>query len=76
MPTARASRSRSRASACLNGDGRIISMGKESRVTGAEGKLVCEGIETAMRALGASGARRWRLINDTRRLHARRHGIV
>ena len=51
---------------CLpNGDGRIISMGKESRVTGAEGKLVCEGIETAMRALGASGARRWRLINDT-----------
>ena len=40
-------------------------MGKESRVTGAEGKLVCEGIETAMRALGASGARRWRLINDT-----------
>ena len=51
---------------CLpNGDGRIISMGKESRVTGAEGKLVCEGIETAMRALGASGTRRWRLINDT-----------
>ena len=51
---------------CLpNGDGRIISMGKESRVTGAEGKLVCEGIETAMRARGASGARRWRLINDT-----------
>lgn len=51
---------------CLpNGDGRIISMGKESHVTGAEGKLVCEGIETAMRALGASGARRWRLINDT-----------
>lgn len=51
---------------CLpNSDGRIISMGKESRVTGAEGKLVCEGIETAMRALGAPGERRWRLINDT-----------
>lgn len=47
------------------GDGRIISMGKESRVTGAEGKLVCEGIEAAMRALGAPGTRSWRLINDT-----------
>lgn len=48
-----------------NGDGRIIGMGKESRVTGAEGRLVCESIEAAMRTLGAAGSRRWRLINDT-----------
>ena len=47
------------------GDGRILSMGKESRVTGAEGRLVCESIETALRSLGAPGQRRWRLINDT-----------
>lgn len=47
------------------GDGRILSMGKESRVTGAEGRLVCESIEAALRSLGAPGQRRWRLINDT-----------
>ena len=41
-----------------------------------EGKLVCEGIETAMRALGASGARRWRLIMTPSVSAARRHGIV
>ena len=61
---------------CLpNGDGRIISMGKESRVTGAEGKLVCEGIETAMRALGASGARRWRKECRAPRSVWRRPGV-
>lgn len=47
------------------GDGRILSMGKESRVIGAEGRLVCDGIETALRSLGAPAHRRWRLINDT-----------
>lgn len=51
---------------CLpGGDGRILSMGKESRVTGAEGRLVCAGIESALRALGAPGERKWKLINDT-----------
>ena len=48
-----------------NGDGRILGLGKEARVTGTTGRLVCEGIETALRALGAKGERKWRLVNDT-----------
>ena len=65
MPTARASRSRFRASACRMATGASSAWESESRVTGAGGKARMRGIETAMRALGASGARRWRLINDT-----------
>lgn len=48
-----------------DGDGRILHMDKEVRVSGAEGRLVCRGIEDAMVALGAPGHRRWRNINDT-----------
>ena len=48
-----------------DGDGELIGLCKELQVTGAEGALVCARLEAALQALGAPGARRWRLINDT-----------
>ena len=47
------------------GDGRIVRLCKELRVRGAEGTLVCRGIENALRELGAPGHRSWKLINDS-----------
>ena len=48
-----------------SGDGRILRLCKELRVADAEGALVCAGLEGALRALGAEGERRWRLVNDS-----------
>ena len=48
-----------------DGDGEILALCKELQVTGAEGRLVCAGLEEALLALGAGGSRRWRLVNDS-----------
>lgn len=48
-----------------DGDGEILALCKELQVHGAEGKLVCASLESALRALGARGKRRWRLVNDS-----------
>jgi len=48
-----------------DGDGEILALCKELQVHGAEGKLVCASLEGALRALGAPGERRWRLVNDS-----------
>lgn len=48
-----------------NGDGRVIRLTKELHVTNLVGSTVCEPLERALKKLGAPGARRWRLINDT-----------
>ncbi len=48
-----------------DGDGEILELCKELQVEGAEGRLVCASLETALRELGASGHRRWRLTNDS-----------
>ena len=48
-----------------NGDGVILELCKELHVEGAEGHLVCASLEAALRELGVSGTRRWRLMNDS-----------
>ena len=48
-----------------DGDARILRLGKETRIDGAEGKLVAAGVEAAMEKLGARSVRRWRVINDS-----------
>ena len=47
-----------------DGDGRILRLGKEVQVRGAEGLLLCSALERALRRMGAPGERKWRLIND------------
>jgi len=47
-----------------DGDGRILRLGKEIRVRGAEGMLLCSALEKALRRIGAPGQRKWKLIND------------
>ena len=48
-----------------DGDGEILELCKEVQVSGAEGRLVCASLEAALKAMGISGCRRWRLVNDS-----------
>ncbi len=48
-----------------DGDGEILELCKEVQVIGAEGRLVCASLEKALKKLGVSGARRWKLVNDS-----------
>ena len=43
-----------------DGDGRILRLGKEIRVRGAEGMLLCSALEKALRRIGAPGQAYWR----------------
>lgn len=48
-----------------DGDARILSLCKELQVSDCEGVRVCETLESELRALGVSGQRKWRCINDS-----------
>lgn len=48
-----------------NGDGRILRLGKEVQVRGAEGLLLCSALERALQRMGAPGERTWKLVNDS-----------
>ena len=48
-----------------DGDGRILRLGKEVRVRGVEGLLLCAALEKALQRMGAAGERKWKLVNDS-----------
>ena len=48
-----------------DGDGEILELCKELQVSGAEGRAVCASLEQTLTEMGASGRRRWRLVNDS-----------